>query len=1044
MNNRHQIQIVAILLFLGAYASSSAQIINGKIYGGGEIALVDGNANVKVYSGTVGSTDEYNGGVFGGGLGQATVVTGDVSVTIGKDGSARDAEGPTINGDVYGGSALGNTNCSTGSLKEATPDKTTSVTLNAGTINGSMYGGALGQKTGAGDAIAADVYGPVSVNVYGGLVLRREGDDGGLVSGGIYGCNNLNGSPHAGVAVDIWQHNTATYAAGYSLFAVYGGGNQADYTGGTPNVTVHNCDNNIEYVYGGGNAAHLTHATDGNTNVVIWGGNTIGNVFGGGNGQAGRANVAGNTSVTIHGGRIGNVFCGSNTDGLIAGTSVVTVLSQGEAGTEPCVMDVTNLYGGGNRAPGKPGMLDIVCTGTGKIDNVYGGANQADLAGGDISLTIKGGWIGNVFGGNNQSGDIDGSIAVNVDWTTGDDACGNNHITNVYGGGNQASFRGNPVVNIKNGNISQNVYGGGLGASAVVTGNPVVTIGDGEDATKHAVVEGDVFGGGAEANVEGHPTVNVVAGAVRNNVYGGGALANISGNTTVNLTGGAVGGAFGGALGSTEVAAKVGGDTYVHLDGSKVIESGIFGANNLNGTPTGHVKVHVTSTTPRDGEDYDVPAVYGGGNLSAYEPTDPAEFAEVLIENCNNSIEYVYGGGNAAPVPAAKVAIYGANAIDNAFAGGNGAGAGNPGADIGYLGYYSSGSATGYGTGEASLSVYGGTVHHVYGGSNTLGYIRTRSDVYAGNAPGDYTGTVCASNVGEVFGGGNEAEMVCDVVVNMDCNAGAEVLYAGANNADIKGSVTLNISSGAYKKVFCGNNQGGKIYGSLKVNIDETGCYPVMIGELYGGGNEAPYSVYGYQSDGSPRAKSDFDALSAEQKASLGLPYDSPEVNVISATKLGKVFGGGFGEGATVYGDPHVNINTIKGAFAGQPCTPKYIINDAGEWVSNTSEITIADEPAAIGTVYGGGNAARVEGSTYVKICPSSTTTHVTGSDTATPAGSDVKISDDVYGGGLGETAVITGNTDVRIMNKTYIGNNVYGGGNGGNVEGDTKVVIGE
>lgn len=566
-----------MFLLMGTSSSAFAQTINGKIYGGGELATVEGNTNIKVNTGTVGKPandpNEYNGGVFGGGLGQVTVVTGDVSVCIGPTGSAVDAEGPTINGDVYGGSALGNTNCSAGGV--ATENATTHVTLNAGTVNGSIYGGALGQKTGPGGAIAANVYGSVQVDVYGGLVLRRSTDAGGTLSGGIYGCNNLNGSPQNTVAVDIWSHNTATYAGGYSLFAIYGGGNQADYVGGTPDVTIHNCSNNIEYVYGGGNAADLTHATNGNTNVVIWGGDSIGNVFGGGNGQVSAAYVAGNTSVTIHGGTIKNVFGGSNTNGDIGGATSVSVLAEGEDGGGPCAMDIVNVYGGGNIAAGKSGTVTIACTGEGVIENVYGGANNADLTG-DITLNITGGRIGDVFGGNNNGGNINGNITINVDW---DGSCENNALNNVYGGGNKAPYASNadfPAVNIYNATITGSVFGGGLGETARVTGNPQVNVttdrpDDGHSYNHKVTINGSVYGGGSAAPVKGNPVVTTRGLVGDNNKV------LIKDNV------------FGGGLGTT---AEVVGDTSVNIYGNTEIKNNVYGGGS-SGEVTGATRVKI-------------------------------------------------------------------------------------------------------------------------------------------------------------------------------------------------------------------------------------------------------------------------------------------------------------------------------------------------------------------------------------------------------------------------------------------------------------------
>ena len=50
--------------------------------------------------------------------------------------------------------------------------------------------------------------------------------------------------------------------------------------------------------------------------------------------------------------------------------------------------------------------------------------------------------------------------------------------------------------------------------------------------------------------------------------------------------------------------------------------------------------------------------------------------------------------------------------------------------------------------------------------------------------------------------------------------------------------------------MFGGNNQSGAIFGHIILNIEETGCRPINIDELYGCGNNAAYSVYGYKNGG--------------------------------------------------------------------------------------------------------------------------------------------------------------------------------------------------
>ena len=551
----------------------------GGVYGGSNVTgTISGNVTMQINGGQVGTTSQ-TANIHGGGYGQATRVSGDVEVTLGTE--KQTTGGVTVYGDVYGGSALGYVNGTT-----ATNTYHTHVTMNKGTIYGSLYGGALGSNT-----VPANVYGPVEVKVYGGSVKKVGDNDG---SGGVYGANNINGAPQRSVTVDIYGTDPAPAENQYALHAVYGGGNQASYNG-TPIVTVHNCDNSIEYVYGGGNAAAVA-ATD----VTIWGGDVIGNVFGGGNGTVKAANVTGNTSTKIYGGIILNVYGGSNSQGTIGRDISVLVDSQGEGEKEPCPMNIGSVYGGGNLAASKSGNISINCTGEkGYIENVFGGANQANITS-DINLRIDGGNIGNVFGGNNNSGIIDGTITVTVG--NAPNHCGVFRIGNVYGGGNLAAYsaptesQNFPMVNIKGGTVLNAVYGGGLGESAVVTGNPRVNVSGGTVGNKTTLVgatmiTGDVFGGGSQAPLKGNAIVTLSDNAnVYNCVYGGGLgeSAIVTGNPQVTMTGGTVG--------YTET-----------VDGKQVVRGGdVFGGGNAAAVQ-GNTSVTITNGTVMHN-------VYGGGN----------------------------------------------------------------------------------------------------------------------------------------------------------------------------------------------------------------------------------------------------------------------------------------------------------------------------------------------------------------------------------------------------------------------------------------------
>ena len=924
-------------------------LVEGGIYGGSNATgTMSGSVTMKINGGQVG-TSSVPGNIHGGGYGQPTRVSQNVDITLGVEGQTE--PGVTIYGDVYGGSALGYVNGTT-----ASNTYHTNVTLNKGIINGSLYGGGLG-ATGT----AANVYAPVTVTVNGGSVKATSVSG----SGAVYGCNNIYGAPQRAVAVVINGTDPAPNASSFALDAVYGGGNRANYTFGPPTVTVNNCDNSIEYVYGGGNAASVP-----STDVQIYGGNKIGNVFGGGNGTNGAANVTGNTRVRIYGGTIDHVFGGSNSAGTIGGTINVEVSKN-----STCPMHIAEVYGGGNMAASNAGSIVIACTGDeGEgIGDVYGGANAADITG-DITLDIAGGSIERVFGGNNASGSISGGIVVNVDWAE-PSPCGHNYLGYVYGAGNKAGYDGSPEVNIKRGTVSH-----------------------------------DVFGGGLEAEVGGSVVVNMLGGSVLGALYGGGALANTNtagGNTEIKLVGGTVHNVYGGGLGDSKTAALVGGNVTVTLNGSTasgatndcVVTGNIFGCNNINGSPLGHVKVWVKRTVGWTGHDvsagkaddsiaktdqvYEVAAVYGGGNMAAYEPTNAStEYTEVLIDGCDlTSIGYVYGGGNAASVPATEVTVEGTYEIGNVFGGGNGKddlpnGDPNPGADVGYLA-----GGTPYGAGTSKVVINGGTVHKAFGGSNTLGNVRTSATVNLDE------GGSCPLEIDEVYGGGNEAYMAGGGNIVLGCISYLRELYGGAKNANVGSDVSLTITSGHFDRVFGGNNIGGDINGSITVNIEETGCNPITIGELYGCGNNAAYST--------PSGKSD------------------PTVNIKSFTSIGRVFGGGLGTSATVTGNPMVKINEIVGARATTASSYAGTTRTMPDGTTVALPTHESGKIGAIGTVFGGGNAAEVRGNTNVHIGTESTISYVSGSDHAEKSVVGADIRGNVFGGG--NEAAVTGNTDVAI-----------------------------
>ena len=799
--------------------------------------------------------------------------------------------------------------------------------------------------------------------------------------------------------------------------------------------------------------------------IGTWGTSYVdGNIFGGGRGFGGDAltagGVCGNVQIDIKDGTmLGSIYGGGRLGSV--GTYLVP----------PTLSDDTTVnpkYG--EEIP--DGKQQIV-----EGDDKYEPTDAADVTHGHININISGGTIGNDHEYTYYAPDatID-KVANNIPLTEFDYR---NHVLYTKGG---------------------NVFAGCMGRLNGLDGE---LLPHWKDMAKAKTT-----------------TLTITGGTIKSNVYGGGELGTLSGSATINITGGSVGtkvgtgetayyygSVYGGGKGSKDsrdaanihIAGQVGGDVTVNLNnGLEHTDKGgivhqIFGCNDMNGSPKGSVTVNIyktqnaEATQIADTEEelttekqkakrknhYDVEAVYGGGNLAAYVPTATDAKANVNIYGCDEtSIRQVYGGGNAASVPATAVEINGSFEIEEAFGGGNGKdrlpdGSVNPGANVGYSDYSayenstnaSNGAATkelrvanyAYGSGAANMNIHGGTVYRVYGGSNTKGNVRISAVTMLEEAGCDFS-------VGEAYGGGKSAPMDAEAKLMMACIPGLSAAYGGAMDAEIEGNVELTITNGNYDRVFGGNNVAGFIHGTIQVNIEETGCKPVIIGQLYGGGNQAPYEAPWID---------DSDHSKGRQ--------DGPTLNVRSFTSIGEVYGGGYGQSAKVTGDTHVNINVCEGdhkdgfSYADGSTTAAktgdrilsfteykrtyntltgswdFVDENAdGERDTETKSVSVYLPPHSAGSigginkVYGGGNAAAVDGNTYVNIGTEIGNSVIF----KTPLTKSVTTGD-------GDEAITT-EEDTTDADRTHtvkgvdIRGNVFGGGNNAEVQGDTNVVIGK
>ena len=1002
------------------------------VYGGCNLnGNVGGDITLNIKDGTFGA-NTTNGKIFihGGGYGENTTTSGSVNVNIGN-GTAT----PVIYGDVYGGSALGSVNGTGTNHNQTNTTNATNVTLHKGTINGSLYGGGLGSSD-----HAAAVYSPVQVTI-----------NTGSVTGEVYGCNNVSGAPQSTVNVDVY--NATQIGDGYAIGKVFGGGNQAAY-GGTPDVKIHNCSNKIEYVYGGGNAASVAgtdltvyggiidwvfggcygaNVTPGGTNAKIYGG-TIGKAFGANNSDG---SVAGGIQLTINKqGEGSSTACPFHIDEVYGGGNLaashsgsITVGCTGTGDTE----GIGDLYGGARNANITSGNILVNIT-EGRIQNVYGGNNIGGEIAGNITVNINKSddacvWsVDTVFGGGNLA-NFANLATVNIQKGT------INHC--VFGGGNKANV-GSTLVTLTDGLVTDGLYGG-CNKLGTVTNDIVVNVNGGQvgvDADHRA----DIYGGGYGVNTHsgGDVTVNFGTIAASNpahtdglvvfgDIYGGSALGTVNATnktTTVNILNGVVNGnIYGGGLGRKEatgvtpIAATVYGSVVVNIgqatDDPKtgigfayLNNTSVYGCNNQNGSPQDDVTVNIWRNGRCDIEEYNsqtgtnlysIDQVFGGGNMADFNVV--GEYANVIVHDCSNSIRRVFGGSDASAAYGVRTTIHGGR-YDYVFGGGNGE-------DI----------PAHIGAGGVSLTITAGIVNQLYGGSNLQGSIAGSLVL---NVSGANSSDACHEDINDIFCGGNYVDIIGNVTTVIDCSEGLHVenLYGGCDHArvlkdgngnggnvtltvkggtftnvfggskgqldgytegrrrhrsnysaDIEGNITLNIYGGTITNVYGGSNILGNVDGTITVNIiDHGGNCPLDLTNVYGGGNMTSYEP-NYEPTGGATERI------------------SPMVNVIHGTVKGNVYGGA--KGYTQY------PATVKSS-------PRVIIG--------------------------------YDNSMSSLIPASSTGFNVPTTDFR------AKVGGDIYGGG--DAAEIDGNTEILLKDRATVRGNIYGGGNMGEVTGNTKVNV--
>lgn len=427
--------------------TTGTPIIYGNIYGGAEYAVTDGNTNVTINGGNI------SGEIFGGGLGSegknkeaSADITGTTNVTInGGTFLLSDENDNAIQSDhnIFGGgkTACVVTGTATVTLNHGMVLDTDQLEKNTSTPKFSVFGGGYGINTSVNNTVVNAQIGKTddypdkssweNVETSVKNTFRGGNDE-------AYRCHRIE------------TFASLNGVSGHTYQNIFGGGYSGVVTKAEVNISGHTfCYN----VFGGGLGSRPagtlltgkeTYGKVGSTQVNINGGIVTDNIFGGGAGVEptsdkesvdGIARVTGQTEVTIAkdaivigkvygGGDIANVGSTEEKTGTTVNIAGGYIMGQ--------------IFGGGN------GRLVSQHTNYKKLGAIYGDTK--------VNVTSDEAWIWNRIYGGGQNGTIYGNTYVNI--TEG------NLGHDVFGGGwgnvddnkvTSADVAGNTYVNIEGG-----------------------------------------------------------------------------------------------------------------------------------------------------------------------------------------------------------------------------------------------------------------------------------------------------------------------------------------------------------------------------------------------------------------------------------------------------------------------------------------------------------------------------------------------------------------------------------------------------------------
>ena len=306
-------------------------------------------------------------------------------------------------------------------------------------------------------------------------------------------------------------------------------------------------------------------------------------------------------------------------------------------------------------------------------------------------------------------------------------------------------------------------------------------------------------------------------------------------------------------------------------------------------------------------------------------------------------------------------------------------------------------------TGTTNILINNGNITNIYGGGEQA------------NIDTDTNINVLNGTIGSIYGGSNLKGEVPSSF--MQINGGNITdLYGGNNQDGITNETNIDLNSGNIKNTFGGGNQTN----SLTSNIVLNGS---VCENIYGGGNRAGLTDSNITLiKGSSNNLFGGSNMSGEVNNSNITSNNPDNLNVIN------LYGGNNQGGKTINSNINLNGGNYTNMYGGGN---RAITNKTNVLVNNIN---------MSGAFYGGGNQADVSTNTSVIVKNSTVTGDLFGGGNlgAVIDNTDVYISSSnigssIYAGGNGASAIVHGNTTLKVDNNTNVTKHVFGGGNAAN-----------